>query len=89
MNFFVPSTKLIAKQRVGAKIKKVYDKPLTPFQRLLLSLKISSSTKEKLNSEHSKLNPFILQKIMKNKIHAILKQADPLPRYMLKQLKSE
>jgi hypothetical protein len=88
MNFFVPSTKLFAKQRVGSKIKKRYDKPLTPFQRLLLCPEISSITKEELTGVCSKLNPFILQKIMKNKIYDILKQAEPLPRYMFKQIKS-
>jgi len=88
LNFFIPSTKLISKQRVGAKIKKVYDKPLTPFQRLLQCPEIPTTTKDYLNSVLSKLNPFILQKIVKNKILAILKQADPLPRYILQQVDS-
>jgi hypothetical protein len=85
MNFFIPSTKLIAKKRVGAKIKKLYDEPQTPFQRLLLCPEIPESTKTKLQDTYSKLNPFILQNMMKKKIHAIVKQADPLPRYLLKK----
>jgi len=85
MNFFIPSTKLIAKQRIGPKIKKLYDEPRTPFQRLLLCPLIPDSTKSKLQQTYSRLNPFILQNNMNKKIHAIIKQADPLPRYLLKK----
>ena len=85
MNFFIPSTKLTSKQRDGARIKKLYDKPQTPFQRLLLCSEIPSITKEELRGVCSKLNPFILQNTMKKKIKSILHQADPLPRYILKQ----
>lgn len=34
VNFFEPSMKLIDKTRTGAKVKKVYDGPKTPWQRL-------------------------------------------------------
>lgn len=45
MNFFIPSTKLIRKERRGSHIVKVYDHPQTPFQRLLISSVLSRKTK--------------------------------------------
>ena len=35
VNFFLPSVKLLAKQRTGAKVYKRYDRALTPHERLL------------------------------------------------------
>ena len=35
VNFFLPSTKLIAKERRGARVRKRYDWPQTPYRRLL------------------------------------------------------
>jgi hypothetical protein len=37
VNFFMPSKKLLSKERIGNKTKKVYDTAKTPHQRLLLS----------------------------------------------------
>jgi len=34
-NFFQPTCKLVAKERVGAKVHKKYDTAQTPYQRLL------------------------------------------------------
>ncbi|MCL5268733.1 MAG: integrase, partial [Bacteroidetes bacterium] len=83
-NFFVPSTKLIAKQRAGSLIVKKYDLPKTPFQRVLDSPLISDGTKEELQKLFLTLSPFVLQQHIQTKINTILKQADPLPRYILR-----
>jgi hypothetical protein len=71
-NFFIPSVKLIEKKRVGSKIIKKYDKPKTPFQRLLESEYISVKTKKTLQTQFANLNPFELQKQMSLKIKTIL-----------------
>lgn len=68
MNFFRPSSKLQKKVRINGKVKKVYDYPKTPYQRLLESDKISYAEKEKLKSQFAKLNPFKLQSSMVTKI---------------------
>ncbi len=68
MNFFRPSSKLQKKVRINGKVKKVYDNPKTPYQRLLVSDKISDAEKEKLKSQFAKLNPFKLQSNMVTKI---------------------
>jgi len=72
-NFFIPSFKLIRKDRHGSKIKKIHDKPKTPFQRLCESHEISEDVKQQLNTLFNTLNPFELQKQMHLKIKAILK----------------
>lgn len=72
-NFFIPSTKLIEKQREGSTIIKKHDTPKTPFQRLLESDHIKSSTKKKLIKIYKPLNPYLLQKSIKEQIKNILK----------------
>jgi len=73
LNFFIPSFKLIEKKRNGAKIIKTFSPPQTPYQRLLASEHISTSKKKKLTKVFNSLDPFILEKTMKNKIINILK----------------
>jgi hypothetical protein len=72
-NFFIPSVKLISKERVGSKIVKTYDQPKTPVQRLLESPALSSTTQEILQQKLAQLNPFVLQKKLSTKIKNISK----------------
>jgi len=70
-NFFCPSVKLLSKERIGAKIKKVHSKPMTPYQRLLLSTQISNEAKEMLNNKYATLDPFELRKAIETKLKHI------------------
>ena len=72
-NFFIPSAKLLAKERVGSKVIKKYDHPKTPFQRIQNSPYIDSETKVMLQKQFEELNPFELQKELAAKIKKILK----------------
>jgi hypothetical protein len=71
-NFFNPSMKLMEKSRIGSKIKKVYDKPKTPYQRLMESEELDFQTKQRLTKQFESLNPVVIQKRMQNKIKAII-----------------
>ncbi len=62
-NFFHPQMKLKSKVRVGAKIKKKYDEPTTPYHRLLADPSVSEESKSKLKAQYEKLNPFELVEI--------------------------
>lgn len=73
LNFFLPSMKLISKERKGSKIKKKYDKAKTPFQRLLESKEIGEDKKIELIRIFNKLDPFKLQNNIERKIRLILK----------------
>lgn len=59
-NFFIPSLKLINKLRLGSKTIKKYEKPKTPFQRLMQSDHVTEEAKEKLKKTFQTLNPFLL-----------------------------
>ena len=76
-NFFIPSVKLIEKKRVGSKIIKRYDKPKTPFQRILEAdtKYVSNAKKRELQKLFDSLNPFDLRNAMEKKIDKILKIA--------------
>jgi len=56
VNHFLPVQKLVAKVREGSKVKKVYDDPKTPYQRVLDSPQISAKAKRKLRAIHAKLD---------------------------------
>ena len=72
----MPSAKLVEKQRVGSRIKKKYDDPKTPFQRILDSSYIDQKTKAVLQEQFDQLNPFDLRKKLVVKIKRILKNVD-------------
>jgi len=61
-NYFQPVMKLLSKERNGAKIKKKYDEPKTPYQRLVDMPGISKKTKQRLKSEYATLNPAQLKR---------------------------
>jgi 5S rRNA maturation endonuclease (ribonuclease M5) len=72
-NFFCPSVKLISKERIASKTVKRYDKPQTPYQRVLASNLVSEETKEKLKAIQKSLNPFALRKALEKDLKAIFK----------------
>ena len=51
MNFFKPSSKLKQKKQIKGKLKKVYDRPKTPYQRVINSNEISDKIKTKLEKQ--------------------------------------
>ncbi len=57
VNYFQPSFKLIERQRVGGKIIKRYDTPMTPCDRLLGHDTVDAAVKEQLQAERSRLDP--------------------------------
>lgn len=50
LNFYYPSVRLIEKTRIGARVKKVYDDPKPPYQRLIESKDIDEEVKETLRA---------------------------------------
>lgn len=59
-NHFTPVMKLVEKQRVGTKVRKKYDKPATPCDRLLACAKVPEETKARLRVERAALDPMEL-----------------------------
>lgn len=55
-NFFLPSMKLLEKQRVGSRVRKKYDAPKTPYQRVLESASVKESVKKVLREQYESVN---------------------------------
>jgi hypothetical protein len=62
INFFQPSFKLIAKERIGNKTIKRYDTAKTPYQRVLERKDISIESKARLMNLYLQLNPAELRR---------------------------
>jgi hypothetical protein len=72
LNYFLPTVKLIDKQRVGSKVRKVYDKPLSPYQRLLASVDLPDQIKAELTRRYQKYNPVLLQQEVHQALSALM-----------------
>lgn len=57
VNFFQPSFKLESKTREGAKVKKKYFDPATPYERLLADTRVTEKCKEQLRLTFSTMDP--------------------------------
>jgi len=60
VNFFQPDMKLVHKTRHGAKVRKVYDKAQTPYQRLLAAGVLNEVKRQELAAMYHRLNPALL-----------------------------
>lgn len=70
-NFFCPSVKLVEKSRVGSKYKRRYDKPQTPYQRLLASNALQPLQSQQLKQSFAQFDPFKLKKTIERKLKVI------------------
>jgi len=62
-NYFLPTMKLVNKERVGSRVKKTYDQPKTPYKRVLDSSEaVTAAQKRRLNETYRKLNPAQLKR---------------------------
>lgn len=69
---FVAVKRMTSKERIGSKYKRIYEKSAqTPYQRILLHPAISKTDKEKIITEHRKLNPLVLKKEMEKRLNKV------------------
>jgi len=55
-NHFLPVTKLISKVREGSRVKRSFDEPQTPYQRVLDSPHVSDEARTNLRATHATLD---------------------------------
>lgn len=60
VNFFQPVMKLVCKTRIDGKVRKVYDRAQTPYQRVLASVDVSQDRKDALTALYKTINPVAL-----------------------------
>ena len=59
-NLFLPSVKLARKERIGSRLHRHYDRPQTPFERVLACPEADSAKVARLKLLRDRLNPFQL-----------------------------
>jgi hypothetical protein len=74
-NFFLPSMKLIEKERVGSKWRRKHDQAQTAYQRLLKMDMLSSKRKRQLREQFETLDPFELHDRLEKALRPILAKA--------------
>jgi hypothetical protein len=65
--------KLTDKQRINARYIKKYDRPQTPYQRVMNSEQVDSDVKQRLQALHDRLNPLILKQEIEAKLRVIFR----------------
>jgi hypothetical protein len=61
LNYFMPAMKLVDKTRIGANVRKVYDRPMSPYQRLMGYPKLPDTVRAELTRRYRSYNPVVLQ----------------------------
>jgi len=56
VNFFLPVMKLVEKQRIGSRVKRIYDDPQTPYARVLASKHLSPEAETELRETYHHLD---------------------------------
>jgi len=76
-NLFLPSIKLKQKSRVGSKLKRRYEVPQTPLERLMNCPQADPLKVQKLKTLREKTDPFELAKRIDEKLERIYRMANP------------
>ena len=76
-NFFLPSVKLLAKERIASKTIRRYDPPKTPYQRVMESPLVTPAIKRDLTAQFKTLNPFQLRAAIETKLKKIFQTQSP------------
>lgn len=72
LNFFMPTFKLIRKERIGSRIKKTYEEPRTPYDRIQASSSVSLEMKEALRIRYEALDPIDLKFAIEEKLKLLM-----------------
>lgn len=73
-NLFLPSVKLLRKQRVGSRIRRYYDQPRTPLERVMECSQASPLVVARLKALRDRQDPFALSRsvdVQLERIHAL------------------
>ena len=75
VNFFFPSMKIIAKERIDAKVIKKYDEAKSPYRRLMESKDLSPAEKEELRRRKDSLDLQLLLEKTQQLQHKLISMA--------------
>jgi hypothetical protein len=72
-NLFLPSVKLVKKERVGSRLRRRYEAPQTPWQRVVGSPIADRERVAELAQERARLDPFDLSRRIQGKLERIFR----------------
>jgi hypothetical protein len=75
-NLFLPSVKLLRKVRVGSHLRRQYDKPRTPFERVLQCPNTRRDVVDHLKTLRDQLDPFDLSRSVDRQLELIFAHAN-------------
>lgn len=76
MNRYLPSVKFVKKVRVGSKVRRVYDGPRTPFERVRECAQAHAEKVAQLEQLRKRLDPFQLSRSTERKLERISRLAN-------------
>jgi len=76
INFFMPSVKLVRKERAGSRVKRIYDQPQTPYARVLVSPDVSDAVKAQLRATYAELDLVELRRQLDQMIYELWDDAN-------------
>jgi hypothetical protein len=76
-NLFLPSVKLLSKERVGARVRRRYDAPRTPLERVLACPDLRPDVAAALQRQRDRLDPFALARTIDQRLERIYALANP------------
>jgi hypothetical protein len=75
MNLFQPSVKLIRKERVGSRLRRIYDAPQTPLDRLRACEGVNKARVAELLRLRATTDPFLLARAIETKLERLGRMA--------------
>jgi hypothetical protein len=79
VNFFQPVQKLVERVRVGSRVRRVYDRAQTPYQRLCATGVLKPEQREALDRLYHSLNPLQLRRQLDATLDRLWPLAVPTP----------
>ena len=79
VNVFQPVEKLVSKQRTGARLRRVFDRPQTPYQRLSAAGVLPPAKRDELEALYQRLNPLQLPRQLDAALERLWTLAAPDP----------
>ena len=76
-NLFLPSVKLLRKERVGSRVRRRYDAPRTPLDRLRACAEADPAPVARLVARRDQLDPFELAATIDRKLERLVARATP------------
>jgi hypothetical protein len=84
LNYFYPCQKLVAKERNGSRVKKTYDKPMSPYERVLTDPQTPEGLRLSLRSLRKGINLMTEMRHMQQAIDNLASFAEPVPVFVSK-----